>query len=161
MGIYQKQFNEIKGLLIYEMGDMEFCSDVKDVVAVVKTNEVKRLAQLDYTSRIEYNKMSFRLIDLHKIYGLKSLKISKDMRIILHEMYGKRFCFRVDRVKEILTTDIIFIEKSLDIIPSRGKKFINSILIYKDRKIYIPGFEQISKELENLSSPLQPVYDLG
>ena len=159
MGIYQKQFNEIKGLLIYEMGDMEFCSDVKDIVAVVKTNEVRQLIKQDSSSSIEYNKMEFKLIDLHKIYGLRPLNASKDVRVIFHEMYGKRFCFKVDLVKEILTTDIIFIEKSLDIIPSKEKNYINSILKYKSRKIYIPGFEQISKELEKLSNPLPHVYN--
>jgi len=157
MDIYQGPLEGIKGLLIYEIADMEFCSDVKNIVAIIKMEEVEQLKKYNSLHQILYHQSVFITIDLRKIYGLKPNKLTKNIRIILHEMFGKRFCFLADNVIEILTTDSMFIDTSLDLIPYSDKNFIKNILKYHNRRIYLPDFEKITKELHKITGVLQPV----
>ena len=158
MDIYQGSLEGIKGLLIYKIADKEFCSDVKDIVAILKPDEIVQMKNQNKLHQILFNQLIFSTIDLHKIYGLKPLKMTENIRIILHEMFGKRFCFLVDSVVEILTTDRIFIDNSLDLIPYSDKSFIRSILKYRESNIYLPDFEKITKELYKITGDLKPAY---
>jgi len=158
MDIYQGPLEGIKGLLIYQIANMEFCSDVKNIAAILRMDEVEKLKKHNSLHQILYHQSIFKTIDLHKIYGLKPIKTTKNIRIILLELFGKRFCFMVDNVIEILTTDSMFIDNSLDLIPYSDKSFIKSILKYQNRKIYLPDFEKITKELDKITGVLQPVH---
>ncbi len=158
MDIYQGPLEGIKGLLIYKIADMEFCSDVKNIVAILRPDEIVQMKNQNKLHQILFNQLIFKTIDLHKIFGMKPVKMNNNIRIILHEMYGKRFCFLVDSVIEILTTDRMFIDNSLDLIPYSDKNFIKSILKYQNRKIYLPDFEKVTKELNIIAGELQPAH---
>ena len=158
MDIYQGPLEGIKGLLIYKIADMEFCSDVKDIVAILKPDEIVQMKNQNKLHQILFNQSIFEAIDLHKIYGMKQVIMTDNIRIILHEMFGSRFCFFVDNVIEILTTDRMFIDNKLDLIPYSDKSFIKSILKYQNRNIYLPDFEKITKELDKITGVLQPVH---
>ncbi len=158
MDIYQKPLDGFKGLLIYEIANLQFCSDVNNIAAILKREEVNQLSEQNNLNHVLYYEFEFRKIDLHKIYDLKPKRESKNNRIIFHEMFGKRFCFPVDSVIEILTMDIMFIDKLLDLIPYSNKDYIGSILKYQNREIYLPDFGKITKELDKIAGYAQPVY---
>ena len=151
MNIYEGPVEGIKGLLIYKIDQTEYCSDIQSVAAIIKTNEIKQSTKQNYLSRIEFDHSVFSIIDMHKIYETKPLKQTDSNRLILHEIYGKNFCFFVDKVLEILSTDRLFMEKSMDLLPYSGKNLIRYILKYQKRNIFFPDFEKITKSLYKLN----------
>jgi len=151
MNIYEGPIEGVKGLLIYKIDDKEYCSDIQNIAAIIKNDEIKQQTKQSYLSQIEFDHSVFSIIDLHKIYKTKPLKQTDSIRIILHEMFGKNFCFFVDKVMEILSTDRLFMENSIDLLPYSGKSFIKYILKYQKRNIFIPDFENITKRLYKLN----------
>jgi chemotaxis signal transduction protein len=151
MNIYDGPIEGIKGVLIYKIGESEFCTDIQYIAAVKRIDEIKQNAGQNYISQIEYNQSVFSIIDLHKIYKVKPIKQTVSSMIILHEMYGKNFCFFVDMVIEIISTDKFFLEDSTDLIPYPGDSMIKYILKFQKREIYMPDFERITKSLHKLN----------
>ena len=151
MNVYQGSIEGIKGVLIYKIDGTEYCSDIQNVAAIMRIDEVKQHTNQNYLSQIEFDHSVFSIIDLHKIYITKPLKQTDSIRIILHEMFGKNFCFFVDKVIEILSTDRLFMENSIDLLPYSGKSFIKYILKYQKRNIFIPDFEKITRRLYKLN----------
>jgi chemotaxis signal transduction protein len=151
MNIYEGPVEGIKGLLIYKIDHTEYCSDIQNVAAIIRTDEVKQFTNQNYLSQIEFDHSVFSIIDMHKIYETKPLKQTNSNRLILHEIYGKNFCFFVDKVLEILSTDRLFMEKSMDFLPCTGKSLIRYILKYQKRNIFFPDFEKITKSLYKLN----------
>ena len=151
MNIYEDLIEGIKGVLIYKIGDAEYCTDIQYIAAVKRIDEIKQNAGQNYISQIEYNQSAFSIIDLHNIYKTNPLKQTNNIRIIMQEMFGKNFCFFADRVLEILSTDKIFMEKTMDLLPYSGKNFIKYILKYQNRDILFPDFEKITKSLYKLN----------
>ncbi len=150
-GIYHEQLKEFEGLVIFEIANFEYCSDIKNVAAILDNNEISRLNQHDLKI-IEYHKLNFNIVDLHGLYNNTPIKKSVKTRLILCEMFNKRFCFYVDCVKEIISIDKIFFEKSLKIINYSVKNFIKFKLKYQDRVIFIPDFEKISNYINELNN---------
>ena len=157
MNIYDGPIEGIKGLLIYKIDEIEYCSDIQNIAAIIRTEEVKQNTRQNYLSQIGHNHSFYSIIDLHKIYKSKPIKQTNSIRIILHEMFGKYFCFFADEVMEILSTDKIFLEKSIDLIPYSGESMIKYIFQYQNRNIYIPDFESITKSLHKLNEFQQMV----
>ena len=151
MDIDEEPIEGIKGLLIYKIDSDEYCADIRNVIAIVEADLVKQNIKNNISNHIEYNHHIFTMIDLHKIFKKNPIKHTKNIRIIMHEMYGKRYCFFVDKVLEILSIDNIFFEKSLDILPCTRKNFIKYILRFQERDILIPDFEKITKSLYKLN----------
>lgn len=143
----------IKGLIIFEISGWEFYTDIQNIVAILKPEECNTNTSTEKRWEIEFKGMKFNLVDLrNKIFGFNQKTPEDEKRIILVEMFGKSFCFFVKNVVELLTTDRIFIEKSLDLIPVSDKRYIRSLLKFQGRTIYFPDFELLAKELE--SAPL-------
>ena len=149
MSINLENLRNVRGLIIFEIFEWEFCADIQNIVAIIKPVECQKLYLRNMLTALEFKEMKFSIVDLkNKIFGIKPNEFGDDGRVILFEMFGKRFCFFVRSVIEILTTDRIFIEKSLDFIPVSDKKYIRSHLKYQDRIIHIPDFETLVKELK-------------
>jgi len=147
MGIYQGSFEGIEGLLIYKIADSEYCSDIFNIIGVLRKEDIFLSRNENNFIQAIFNNLSYQIIDLHRTYEINSIKESDEVRILLHEIFGKRFCFFVDHVIEIISTDSIFVEKSLDLIPYSGQKPIKYILKYQNRDIFIPDFEVITKRM--------------
>ena len=67
MDIYQRPLEGFKGFLIYEIADLEFCSDVNNIVAILRREEVNQLKMQNNLHHVLYYESEFRTIDLHKI----------------------------------------------------------------------------------------------
>ena len=143
-------FIGISGLLIFKINNQEYCADMKNISAIINLSEFALLSKNNLTNEIEFAGLSFKMIDIHKMLSYNAARIRNCARIILFEFYSKKFGFLADKVSEIITTDRMFMDKSVDIIMNNDKEYIKSILIYENRRILLFDFERISKTLNSL-----------
>ena len=144
-------FNEsVPGLLIFEVDNMIFCTDVRIITVILKPEEIEwshSMSNSENTSSIIFHDQDFKLLNFNKLMNLKRTKDINDSRVILLDVYEKRFAFFVDRVTEILSLDKIFIEKSIDYKPYSDIDFISGVLKFQGRICYFPDYERMAKEL--------------
>lgn len=150
MSINQETLKGIQGLLVFKINDKEYCSDIKNISAVLKLRDAFGGQSNRNNGILYYNDLSFNILDMHKILKINKVEKSTNSRIILFETFCKRFGFLIDKIIEIITTDSIFLENSLDLFPASNKEFISGELIIQDRTIFFMDFEKLSKELKNL-----------
>ena len=145
MNINQNTLNEIQGLLIFGISNKEFCTDIKNLKTVIKIAETK--FKDEFKDEVYFDDRLFKIIDIQKMLKIRLEELTTNTRIILFETFGKMFGFFVDRIIEIITTDTIFKQQYLDMIPSSKEDYISGELIIEKRKILMLDFEKISKEL--------------
>ncbi len=150
MIINQDSIIGIHGLLIFELNNQEYCSDMKNISAIINLNETDFLSKKNFMNEIKFDGLIYEIINIHKLLDYNISRLKGCARIILFELYNKKFGFLADRVTEIITMDRMFKDKSIDLIFEIKKKYIKSVLIYQQRKILLIDFEKISKELNNL-----------
>ncbi|MCL5028177.1 MAG: chemotaxis protein CheW [Bacteroidetes bacterium] len=143
-------FIGISGLLIFKLSNQEYCADMKNISAIINLNEFALLSKNKFMNEIKFADFTYTIIDIHKMFNYHVTKLKNGARIILFEIYNKKFGFLVDRVTEIITMDRMFMDKSIDIIMDIDKEYVKSVLIYQNRKILLFDFEKISKNLNNL-----------
>ncbi len=151
MDIIDSTLDSLRGIIIFNIGSKEYCTDIKNVVTIMKPAELKIFkAKNSEDPEAHYNDNQFKLIDIQFLYEYPAIKVDDNTRIILFEAFGKHFGFYVNKVIEIITIDKIFLEKGLDIIPINNIPYVSEILKLQEREILIPHFERFSKDLARL-----------
>ncbi len=138
----------VPGLLIFEVGGMKFCTDLRIITVVLKPDEIEQIQSIDSegSTTILYNNQEYKLIHFNRLVNLEDVKNIYDSRIILLSIYEKRIAFFVDRVTEILSLDKIFIEESIDYKPNLEIDYVCGVLKFQNRTCYFPDYERIAKE---------------
>lgn len=140
--------NSLKGLLVFYLGDLEFCADIKDITATIKVDKlgtgfpVNRMEHL----KLLINKSDVQIINLHKLFGITLTKFDENTRIFLYEKDDYKFGFFVDSVSELLTIDRK-ITKFLEFIPPQNSEYLLSIIKFEGRRLHLPDYHTISKHL--------------
>ena len=137
----------INGLVIFEISRREFCTDIKNVSAIINPRDVNKKEKGspdDYS--IQINDLNITMIDLHKIFDGKASHGSKDERIVLVEIEEKVFGFYVEKVKEIFTMSKGFRSKIV-YSPGNENQYLLGKLNYGTRQLYIPDFTRIAMEV--------------
>ena len=150
MDINQDLTLGVDGLLIFEISSQQFCSDMRFITAILSLKEASSNSSKMIKSEIQFNGDNYKLINIYKILNFNAVKQKSETRIILFDIFQKKFGFIVDKVSEILTTEKIFVNKSLDMILSSAIKYVKGYLIFENRKILLLDFERITKELNKL-----------
>lgn len=138
--------DNLKGLLVFYLGDLEFCADIKDITTTIKVDKlginypVSRLDNL----KLMINKSEVQIINLHQIFGITLTKFDEDTRIFLYEKDNNRFGFFTDSVSELLTIDRK-ITKHLEFIPPQNNEFLLSIIKFEGRLLYLPDYLKIAQ----------------
>ncbi len=145
----------ISGLLIFQIANFEFCTDLKQVSAIMKPDEVKN--NLGALTDFSYNFLNqdYLLIDFSNLYTLKVSSNNSSSRILFLEVFGTTISFYVDKVIEIISLDKIFIESSVDIQPSPGINYVGSVMSIQNRNFYFPDYEKIAKEVRRINSEVK------
>jgi chemotaxis signal transduction protein len=145
----------ISGLLIFQIANFEFCTDLKQVSAIMKPDEVKN--NLGALTDFSYNFLNqdYLLIDFSNLYTLKVSSNNSSSRILFLEVFGTTISFYVDKVIEIISLDKIFIESSVDIQPSPGINYVGSVMSIQNRNFYFPDYEKIAKEPRRTNSEVK------
>ena len=138
--------DNLKGLLVFYLGDLEFCADIKDITTTIKVDKLGNnypVSRLD-NLKLMINKSEVQIINLHQIFGITLTKFDEDTRIFLYEKDNNRFGFFVDNVSELLTIDRK-ITKHLEFIPPQNNDFLLSIIKFEGRLLYLPDYLKIAQ----------------
>lgn len=141
--------SDVPGLIIFNIGDKEFCIDIKNVKAILKSSDLD-----DFVSDINVNQYlykfdrSYLLIDLRKLF--KSGKKNNGSLLIVCQIFASNIAFIVDNVKEFLTLDLLFLEKAVELFEYEGDQYIRWILKFQERNIYFPDYDKIAKNLDRI-----------
>jgi len=139
--------DNLKGLLVFYLGDLEFCADIKDITTTIRVDKlgtefpVERMEHL----KLMINKSEVQIINLHKLFGITLTKFDNETRIFLYEKNGMRFGFFVDKVSELLTLDRKII-RQLEFIPPQNSEYLLSIIKFEGRLLYLPDYHRISEK---------------
>jgi chemotaxis signal transduction protein len=138
--------NDIPGLVIFTICNIEYCIDVKDVKYVERYSQI---FSHRITSELKYLDQDFRVVDTHSFLKEYDFPSSMDRRILLCRICGKNIALIVDDVLEFLTLDSLFIEKTIEFTEC-SKDYNKWELRFEDRTIYYPDYEYISKNIDHL-----------
>jgi chemotaxis signal transduction protein len=137
----------LTGLVIFEISRKEFCANIKDVSAIVNPRDLPQSKRLENDDiAIKVNELNVHMIDLHKIFDIKQIQVTKDERIILVEIEEKIFGFYVEKVKEILTMSKGFRSKII-FSPNNENQYLLGKLNYGTRQLFMPDFSKIAMEV--------------
>ncbi|MDR3666839.1 MAG: chemotaxis protein CheW [Ignavibacteriaceae bacterium] len=134
----------LTGLVVFEISEMEFCTDIKNVSAIINPNELNQPGLFANSEpKIQINDLIIPIIDIHHFFGVKHKERSKDNRIILVEIQDKVFGFFVERVKEIFSMSKGFKNK-MKFSTGYENDYLLGKLIYESRQFLIPDFSKIA-----------------
>ncbi len=137
----------ISGILIFQIADIEFCTDLKYVSAILKPNEIKHRNYITDKNTYSFSDLKYMRLEFDKFYSLQTNINTDTSRVIFLEVYGKKLFFYVDKVNEIITLDGIFIENSVEMKLDTGKEYVRSIMSIQKRDLFFPDFERIAREI--------------
>jgi chemotaxis signal transduction protein len=134
----------LTGLIVFEISEIEFCTDIKNVSAIINPNELNQPSlSSSKDPKIQINDLIIPIINIHKFFGVEYKSKSKDNRIVLVETQDKVFGFFVDRVKEIFSMSKGFKSK-LKFTTSHENNYLLGKLNYESRQLLIPDFGKIA-----------------
>ncbi len=139
--------DNLKGLLIFYLGDLEFCADIKDISTTIKVDKlgtdfpVERMEHL----KLMINKSEVQIINLHKLFGITLEKFDYETRILLYEKENIRFGFFVDKISELLTLDRKVV-RQLEFIPPQNSEYLLTTIKFERRILYLPDYHGISQK---------------
>jgi chemotaxis signal transduction protein len=133
----------LTGLVVFEISEMEFCTDIKNVSAIINPNELNQPSLFNSKDpQIQINDLIIPIIDIHKFFGVEHKSKSKDNRIVLVEIQDKVFGFFVECVKEIFSMSRGFKSK-LKFSTGFDNDYLLGKLNYESRQLLIPDFDKI------------------
>lgn len=141
----------INGLLVFKFYDNEFCIDLESFTEVKNVDEVKISIKNSKEAIILLDEQEYKVIQLHNLLGYPELITSSNNRVIFIDMFNKKIAFIVEMINELLTTEFLLLGDMFTMELSPIKKYIKGLIKYNKRKIFIPDFEKISKELNQLT----------
>ncbi len=141
----------ISGLLIFQIGDMEFCTDLRLISAIMKPYEVKT-DRLGNRLTHEFSERKYMTVDFAGYYTLEPAKELDSCRVLFLEIYGQKVSFYVDKVLEIISLDKIFIEESVEMELSTDLEYVSYVMSIQGKRFYFPDYDRISKEVHSFSS---------
>jgi chemotaxis signal transduction protein len=146
------KINKMGGLLIFNFNSHDFCVDIR-IVRDIKKCEGVRIAINGEDEAVVYrDDIEYKLISLYKLMNYPEINITDSCRLIFIEVFNNRICFYVERVSEILTTDSLFIDNSLEMNLYHDNKYLTAVLRYKGSEISFINLETISKDIKQLSN---------
>jgi chemotaxis signal transduction protein len=138
--------DDLKGLLVFYLGDLAFCADIRDITTTIKVDKLGSSYPVNTMDRLKLmiNKSEVEIINLHQLFGITLSKFDSDTRIFLYEKDNIRFGFFVDSVSELLTIDRK-ITKFMEFLPPENNEFLLSIIKFEGRQLYLPDYDKIAK----------------
>lgn len=134
----------LTGLIIFQVGNIELATDIKEVSAIVNPNELDQsfITQVKGLSCITINNLVIPLIDLQDLLGFKGVKNKLDRRILIIEIENKVYGFLVEKIKEILTMSKE-LKYKIEFVPEKKNEIFLGKLYLDDRIFYLPDFQNI------------------
>ena len=146
-----RRIEAINGLLVFNFLDNEFCIDLESLYEIRNVDEVKIDINSSKEAIILLDEHEYKVIQLNKLLGYPELNASTNNRIIFIDIFDKKIAFIVEMINELLTTEFLFLGDSLSMEFSPTKKYLKGAIKFQGRNIFIPDFEKICKDLNQLA----------
>ncbi len=133
------------GLVIYSLDEWEFCLDFRNVLLILKGDELKHIENLNsFLHGSEENSASdFLVLNFSGFFGLKERKLGPQSRMIFVQHKDSEFSFYVDSIKEIITVDREFVRNKLEFISIAGTDNIKGLIKFENRTFLFPDYDKI------------------
>ena len=145
----------IPGIIIFNISELEFCINVRDV------NVIKRLEDPSDLTRSSFNELSYLtfyninipVFDISKYFNItaKNDDGNKAILIIRHnseeDSIEKTYGILVDNIKEIINMNRSEDNNLLKFLPSDNNPYLSGAMLWGERKILLPNFSKITGEL--------------
>ena len=138
-----------RGLVIFKLGEKEFCIDLKYVVAILKQDSSIDFPNLTLSDNeiFIFNEKVISIINIHKYFGLELKSLSPFSRIIVVD-FDNLYCgFIIDNIIEMMTISEEILMDSFIEDRKLSKSFIKGIFKFDKRKIYYPDFDKLISEI--------------
>lgn len=138
--------DNLKGLLVFYLGDLEFCADMKDITTTIKVDKLGinyPVTKID-NMRLMIDKEEVQIINLHKLFGITLTRFDHNTRIFVYEQEEIKFGFFVDHVSELLTIDRK-VTRLLEFLTPKSNEFLLSIIKFEGREFYFPDYYKIAR----------------
>ena len=141
----------LPGLLIFKINNYEFCVDHQCIKEIVKFTNVDAISKNKVTSEIISPQSKYTLVNIHGILEFPNVLFGSDSRLILIDVFGKKFGFVVDKIIEIIAIDKLFMDKNLDfaILQEETQRF-SGVLKFKNRRIMMLNLGKITREFDKV-----------
>lgn len=133
------------GLVIFSIDDWEFCVNFKEVLLILRGDEMKNVENIgeilrhdDEPSIPEINLMNFC-----SFFGLKERNPKANTRLLFVQGKETVAGFFVDGIKEIITVDREFVRNKLEFISIQGTDYIKGLIKFENRTFLYPDYEKI------------------
>lgn len=137
-----------KGLIVFWLNDLLFCTDIRDAFAIVNPSDFPNLVRdsILKSPNIDVENLTIPIVDLHPLFKLKKSSITTLSRFICMEMNEHTFCFITDKVEELIMIDD-HNRNEFDLIDITEEKFLSRIVKHHDKIFRLPNFDEIINEL--------------
>ncbi len=148
---HQSPAENSPGLLVFKINNYEFCINRQRVSEIIKIIDIDLISRDRLTSEIISSEAKYTLVNIHGILEFPNVSFGKDSRLILIDVFGKKFGFVVDKIIEIIAIDKLFMDNNLDFaIPQEKKQRFSGVLKFKNRRIIMLNLGKITKEFDKV-----------
>ncbi|MGE5412009.1 MAG: chemotaxis protein CheW [Clostridiales bacterium] len=140
-----KYINSFKGLVVFILGEKEFCLNVSSVSAIIKPDEIEDYYDL-YIHRskmLEQFNRTIPLVDCKNIFGTDPKALTPESRIILIDCDFIIIGLCVEKVKEIISLEFKDGLNDLKYISSENNIYISGIIMFENREMFFPNVEKL------------------
>lgn len=98
---------DYQGLIIYEISNMKFCSNIMDVSNIIQTTRLDFAPDyLEKTiTKVTINNIEFPLVNIQLLLKLNKIKISSNNRLLFYESEDVHFLFLVEKIHHIVSVN--------------------------------------------------------
>lgn len=145
----------IPGIIIFNISELEFCINVRDVNVIKRLEDPADLTKSSFNGLpyLTFYNINIPVIDISEFFNITSKNASgnKVILIIRHnseeDSIEKTYGILVDNVKEIINMNRSDDSYLLKFLPSDDDSFLSGTILWADRKILLPNFSKITGEL--------------
>ena len=128
---------EIKDIIVFEISDIDYCTFIKDISAIINPSNKYANNSFDSDlSSVQFEATDITVFNLSKILNNDYVPINNHSRILIIEMFGQKYGFLVNRIKEIISLDknyssinLHFTKKNTD-----NNEFCSGVIEFEDSK---------------------------
>lgn len=148
MDYSSNSFENFKGLIVFYLSDILFCTDIDDVFAIVNPADFPKNVKNSFLVKrnLDLEGLTIPILELHHLFELKNGKITPISRFICIEKLGFAFAILADKVEEMITLDTNN-RKEFELIRTEGEKYLTGKIKYRDAMFLLPNFKNITHQL--------------
>jgi chemotaxis signal transduction protein len=139
---------DIKGVLVFELNEIEFCIDIGRFWGIINPQKSKNGAlTLNHdTGLLSYNDEIIRFFDLKEMMGMDSGIPSNNAEIVVVNLNDGKAAFYADRISEVILLDEN-IKTNSKLLPAFFSEGIKYSLLVEGRTLLMPSLESLNNLL--------------